>query len=232
MNVTAEHNLHSCFRLFHFLHSLLSYEVLMRLSFTGGAAEAAAPWTDFFSDVHTDVSRDRQNIWIHQFVYSFVQWYQVCHSEAEMCPCRINISYLCATDHWDLTVFYWTHRKCHRSSRARFPDPAPGSSSDNILSWPTASSSCCPTKHDTVCAKLTSCSRLMVIETVSVPESSAKTKARRTVPNGTSTKQPVHRCWQTSYPPSFHLIVCSWNRLLLQYSTPARRQYLTNVKQY
>ena len=67
MNVPVEHNLHSCSRLFRFLLSLFPNETLLRLSvtrltsavtyFTGSAATAAAPRTDFFSDAHADVPR-------------------------------------------------------------------------------------------------------------------------------------------------------------------------------
>ena len=77
--------------------------------------------------------------------------------------------------------------ECRRSRRRQFPDPSPGSTSDDIFSWPAASSSCYPTKTATVCVKSTSRSRLIVIETVSLPESSAIAKARRTVHTGMST---------------------------------------------
>ena len=67
MNVPVEHNLHSCSRLFRFLLPLFSNETLLRLSvtrhtsavscFTGSAAAAVAPRTDFFSDAHAYVPR-------------------------------------------------------------------------------------------------------------------------------------------------------------------------------
>ena len=176
MNVPVEHNLHSCSRLFRFLLPLLSNETLLRLSvrrltsavtcFAGSAAAAVAPRTDFFSDAHADVPRV---VGTHEPISSSTSSssrLSVQHSEAEISPYRINISYLWTTDQWTL-FFYWAHRECRRSSPPpRFPDPSPGSTSDDIFSWPTASSSCCPTKPDTVCVKSTSRSRLMVIETV------------------------------------------------------------------
>ena len=67
MNVSAEHNLHSCSRLLRLLVPLFSNETLLRLSvtrltsavtcFTGSAEAAAAYRTDFFSGVHADVPR-------------------------------------------------------------------------------------------------------------------------------------------------------------------------------
>ena len=138
---------------------------------------------NFFSDEHADIPRA---IRTHQFVNFFIQSSEVRHSEADICPYRINISYLWTTDHWALFIIYWAHREC----RPWFPDTAQGSTSDDIFFWLTSLSSCCPNKPDTVCIKPTSSSRLMVIETVSLPESSAIAESRRTVSTGMSTDSP------------------------------------------
>ena len=65
-----------------------------------------------------------------------------------------------------------------------------GSTSDDTFSWQTSSSCCWPTKHATVCVKLTSLSRLMLIAAVSLFESSTTTKSRRTVSIGRSSDSP------------------------------------------
>ena len=105
-------------------------------------------------------------------------------------------------------MLYWAHRECRRRSRLPIPRSLTGSKSDDIFSWPTASSSYCPTKHITVCVKLTSCSRLMVIETVSLPENSAIGKARRTVPTGMSTDRPPTVAGKADILSPFSLLNC------------------------
>ena len=125
--------------LFRFLLLLFSNETLLCLSVTrltsavSHASQEVPPQQPLLeltsSRMYTQIfpgSSEHLNPSVCQLLRPVIR-----HSEAEICPYRI-ISYIWTPDQWALYIFYWARRECRRSSRPRFPDPSPGSTSSLV----------------------------------------------------------------------------------------------------